>query len=55
MYLPAYRAGTEKVASLRRRYPAGQLLPVLYGCSGLVDVTTIEQALASAEGRHESL
>ena len=55
MYLPAYRAGTNKVAGLRRRYPAGQLLPVLYGCSGLVDVTTIEQALASAEGRHESL
>ena len=46
MYLPAYRAGTEKVAGLRRRYPASQLLPVLYGCSGLVDVTTIERVLA---------
>jgi hypothetical protein len=46
MYLPAYRAGTNKVAGLRRRYPAGQLLPVLYGCSGLVDVTTIERVLA---------
>jgi hypothetical protein len=46
MYLPAYRAGTEKVAGLRRRYPASQLLPVLYGCSGLVDVTTIEGVLA---------
>jgi hypothetical protein len=46
MYLPAYRAGTNKVAGLRRRYPAGQLLPVLYGCSGLVDVTTIEGVLA---------
>jgi hypothetical protein len=46
MYLPAYRAGTNKVAGLRRRYPASQLLPVLYGCSGLVDVTTIERVLA---------
>jgi hypothetical protein len=46
MYLPAYRVGTEKVAGLRRRYTAGQLLPVLYGCSGLVDVTTIEAVLS---------
>jgi hypothetical protein len=46
MYLPAYRAGTEKVAELRRRYPAERLLPVLYGCSGLVDITTVERALA---------
>jgi hypothetical protein len=46
MYLPAYRAGTKKVADLRRRYPADRLLPVLYGCSGLVDVTTIERVLA---------
>jgi hypothetical protein len=46
MYLPAYRAGTERVAALRRRYPPGQLLPVLYGCAGLVDVTTIERVLA---------
>jgi hypothetical protein len=46
MYLPAYRAGTEKVAALRRRYPADRLLPVLYGCSGLVDVTTIDGVLA---------
>jgi hypothetical protein len=46
MYLPAYRAGTEKVAELRRRYPAERLLPMLYGCSGLVDITTIERSLA---------
>jgi hypothetical protein len=45
MYLPAYRAGTELVAELRRRYPPQRLLPVLYGCSGLVDVTTIAAAL----------
>ena len=45
MYLPAYRAGTEKVAQLRRQYPAARLLPVLYGCAGLVDVTTIEPVL----------
>jgi hypothetical protein len=45
MYLPAYRAGTAKVAQLRRTYPAAKLLPVLYGCAGLVDITSIERAL----------
>jgi hypothetical protein len=45
MYLPAYRAGTDRVADLRRRYPAERLLPVLYGSAGLVDVTTVESAL----------
>jgi hypothetical protein len=34
MYLPAYRAGTERVAELRCRYSAAKLLPVLYGCRG---------------------
>jgi hypothetical protein len=48
MYLPVYRSGTELVANLRRRYPAGQLLPILYGCGGLVDATTIGQALATS-------
>ena len=47
MYLPAYRAGTEKVAELRRRFSAQALLPVLYGCSGLGDVTTMERVLES--------
>ncbi len=45
MYLPAYRSGTEKVAQLRRTYPADRILPVLYGCSGLVDIQTIDDAL----------
>ena len=45
MYLPAYKTGTECVADLRRRYPAATVLPVLYGCSGLVDVSTVEAAL----------
>jgi hypothetical protein len=45
MYLPAYRAGTAKVAELRRVFPAAKLLPVLYGCAGLVDITTIERLL----------
>jgi hypothetical protein len=45
MYLPAYRAGTKKVAELRRSYPAEKVFPVLYGCSGLVDITTVETAL----------
>jgi hypothetical protein len=47
MYLPAYRAGTEHVAALRRRFPPRQLLPVLYGCAGLVDITTIESVLTA--------
>jgi hypothetical protein len=45
MYLPAYRSGTEKVAELRRSYPAEKVLPALYGCNGLVDIQTVEQAL----------
>ena len=48
MYLPCYRAGTDLVAELRRRHAPGKLLPVLYGCTGLVDCTTIGEAL---EGR----
>ncbi|MGH9400373.1 MAG: hypothetical protein ACRD00_08380 [Thermoanaerobaculia bacterium] len=50
MYLPAYRAGTEKVALLRRRHPPEKVLPALYGCRGLVDVVTIDQALADQPG-----
>jgi len=46
MYLPAYRAGTDLVAQLRRRHSPERLLPVLYGCSGLVDSTTIIAALS---------
>jgi hypothetical protein len=45
MYLPAYRAGTDHVADLRRRYKPERLLPVLYGCKGLVDITTIDGML----------
>jgi hypothetical protein len=45
MYLPAYRAGTEKVAALRRRHPPGRIIPALYGVSGLVDLVTIDQVL----------
>jgi hypothetical protein len=45
MYLPAYRAGTEKVAELRRRHPPEKVIPALYDCSGLVDVVTIDQVL----------
>ena len=45
MYLPAYRAGTEKVAELRRSYPASKVLPIIYGCKGLVDVETIDDVL----------
>jgi hypothetical protein len=45
MYLPAYRAGTRKVAELRRKYSPEVFLPALYGVKGLVDITTIEKAL----------
>jgi len=45
MYLPAYRAGTEKVAQLRREFPDEKVIPALYGCSGLVDIVTIENVL----------
>jgi hypothetical protein len=54
MYLPAYRAGTEKVAELRRRLPDAKVIPVLYGCSGLVDITTIDKALAAESGAVQS-
>ena len=45
MYLPAYRAGTEKVAELRRKHPAEKVIPALYNVFGLVDVVTIDQVL----------
>ncbi len=45
MYLPAYRAGTEKVAELRRAHPAAKVLPALYGALGVVDLTTVEEAI----------
>lgn len=45
MYLPAYRAGTDKVARLRRSFPAERLLPAIYGCNGLVDIDTIDLVL----------
>jgi hypothetical protein len=48
MYLPCYRAGTEKVAALRRKHPPAKLLPVLYAAKGLVDIVTIDAALAAS-------
>jgi hypothetical protein len=45
MNLPAYRAGTEVVANLRRAHPPANVLPALYGCRGLVDVVTLGSAL----------
>jgi hypothetical protein len=45
MYLPAYRAGTMRIAELRRRFSAAQILPAIYGAHGLVDITTLERAL----------
>ena len=54
MYLPAYRAGTVKVAALRRRHPPETVIPALYGALGMVDLVTIDQVLdagASGKGR----
>jgi hypothetical protein len=45
MYLPSYRAGTERVAQLRREYTPEVILPALYGCRGLVDIKTIDSVL----------
>jgi hypothetical protein len=45
MYLPAYRAGTEMVAELRRRHPPEVILPVLYGVNGIVDALNVRQVL----------
>ena len=45
MYLPAYRAGTDKVAALRRRHSDADVLPAIYGCRGLVDVATVDRIL----------
>jgi hypothetical protein len=45
MYLPAYQAGTDLVARLRREHPPERVVPALFGCGGLVDATTIEDVL----------
>jgi hypothetical protein len=45
MYLPAYRAGTLKVAELRRKYSPEKVLPAIYGCNGLVDIETVDAVL----------
>jgi len=45
MYLPAYRAGTDKVAELRRKYAPEQVLAAIYWCNGLVDIQTVDLAL----------
>jgi hypothetical protein len=45
MQLPAYRCGTEKVAELRCKYPAGHVPPILYGAAGLVECEAVEAAL----------
>jgi len=47
MYLPAYRAGTEKVAAMRRQYPAERVLPAIYGVNGMVDIMTVDEVLQS--------
>jgi hypothetical protein len=46
MNLPAYRAGTEAIAELRRAHPPERVLPAIYGCRGIVDVVTLAEAAA---------
>jgi hypothetical protein len=48
MYLSAYQAGTRLVRRIRREHPPERALPALYGCAGLVDVTTIEDVIHAA-------
>ncbi len=48
MYLPAYRTGTEKVAELRRKFPASKVLPAIFGCHGLVDIETVDEVLVAS-------
>ncbi|HTZ47987.1 MAG TPA: hypothetical protein VMH20_10365 [Verrucomicrobiae bacterium] len=54
MYLPAYRSGTETVAELRRKHPAPKVLPALYGCSGLVDINTVAEAITPGSTAHSA-
>ncbi len=49
MYLPAYRSGTERVAQLRRNFPSERVLPAIYGCFGLVDISTVDEVLRAAK------
>ena len=51
MYLPAYRSGTEKVAQLRRTFPSERVLPAIYGCFGLVDITTVDEVLKTVKAQ----
>jgi hypothetical protein len=48
MYLPCYRAGTQRVADLRRLYPDDAVLPVVFGCRGLADVVTVAELVQDA-------
>jgi len=50
MYLPAYRAGTIKVAELRRKYKPELVLPAIYGCFGIVDIVTVDDVLKEHGG-----
>jgi len=52
MYLPVYRAGTVKVAALRKRHPPEKIIPALYGALGLVDLVTIDQVLGAGRSRN---
>lgn len=48
MYLPAYRSGTLRVAEWRKKHKPEEILPALYGCSGLVDIESVPEATRAA-------
>jgi hypothetical protein len=45
MCLPAYRAGTELIAQVRRKHGPEKVLPLLYSCDGLMDLSILRQTL----------
>jgi hypothetical protein len=47
MYLPAYRYGTMAVARLRETHAPSAVLPALFGCNGIVDMSTVEMAIGA--------
>jgi len=47
-HVPACRAGTLKVAELRRKYAPDKVLRAIYGCNGLEDIEAVGAVLEGA-------
>ncbi|MCI0606828.1 hypothetical protein L0156_27915 [bacterium] len=43
MCLPAYRAGTELIAQARRKFDPEKILPLIYSCNGLMDLSILRE------------